>query len=267
MKRLIKSNTSITAAKQVGDVSYCVENLAVLYDVIDSGIIWKSSNTEYRVDNGKKEYSISLSRNLIAPVKRNQKKWTCGLILDGNKLSEHYHITPYSYSDVNYKYEEASGFTITDIRAYDNNTYNIYVLNFGNLPIDKKTFEALKEGVENLSEEDKKKSGYEYIPAKRRIKGVMRTDYFHFRSKHGINIRKLVKDDSVLQYLFHHTRLNETEERIWTTTPIHISGCIKGIIVTKSDWEKIQNHVDRIYEDLDTLLTSELGEDYKVVTY
>lgn len=91
----------ITASKSVGQLSYFVRDLETLYTIILSGQLKQSKNQEYNKNKHEKSIYISLSRNLTAATIRNNDRCRYGIVIDGNRLSDRYHIEPYSF-----EYEE-----------------------------------------------------------------------------------------------------------------------------------------------------------------
>lgn len=90
--------TKIVASKQVGDVSYLVGDLEILYNVVKDEVILGSKKPEKNPRTGKSENYVSLSRNYTSAALRNNSRWKYGVLLDGDKLSDHYHIEPISYA-------------------------------------------------------------------------------------------------------------------------------------------------------------------------
>ena len=89
--------TKILASKQVGEVSYLVGDLQILYNVVKDEVILGSKKPEKNPRTGKLENYVSLSRNYTSAALRNNSRWKYGVLLDGDKLSDHYHIEPISY--------------------------------------------------------------------------------------------------------------------------------------------------------------------------
>ena len=110
----------LVEGKQVGEVSYMVADLDVLLYILDDEMLLRSRLQELNPKTQKKEYYLSLSRNLTAAAKRNGKRWRWGVILNGDKLSDRYSITPVSYSGIQMSY---SDLRVKYITAYDNGTY------------------------------------------------------------------------------------------------------------------------------------------------
>ena len=82
----------LVEGKQVGEVSYMVADLDVLLYILDDEMLLRSRLQELNPKTRKKEYYLSLSRNLTAAAKRNGKRWRWGVILNGDKLSDRYSI-------------------------------------------------------------------------------------------------------------------------------------------------------------------------------
>lgn len=90
---------SVLANKQVGDLSYFVNSLATLTQIISTENMMSSEKLErnYNVKPSKLSRYVSFSRSMADTPKRNPKRWKYGLITDGDKLSNKYHIEPYSF--------------------------------------------------------------------------------------------------------------------------------------------------------------------------
>ena len=65
--------------------------------------------------------------------------------------------------------------------------------------------------------------------------------------------------------LIKNTALNETEERIWlpSSSSIDVSGCVKGIILPKSELNIIQTEESEFMETVKNVA----GKNFKLVTY
>ena len=229
MKQLIYS------AKQIGDVSYCVDGPEVLFNILDSGRIWLSRNEEFNPNVGHKDHYVSLGRDLTKAIRRNSKRWNCGVIIDGNVLSENYHIEPYSYSGTILE-NNPQGLRIKYAVSYDDGTYAINFVNWPTFIVSKKLFDFVVTQIDNLSEDIKSKKHFEHLNgAKRRNKnGQKYIDKYIFNVKTGDG-GLIMKNapDWVKAEIQTNDKASEAEERIWAKNyrSINISNSVKGIIV------------------------------------
>ena len=65
----------IVEGKQVGELSYMVADLDVLLYILDDEMLLRSRQQELNPNTGRKEYYLSLSRNLTAAANRNNTRW------------------------------------------------------------------------------------------------------------------------------------------------------------------------------------------------
>lgn len=233
----------IFAAKQVGDLSYYVKSKAIVRNIIITNQIQTSSG-EVNPNTGKKGKDVrfvSFSRDLTSTPKRNPGKWKYGLVIDGNKLSNSYHIEPFAFTGT------IKNIRIKSLIRYDSGICLIEAVNWGRSKISREFYEELKSAILNLPDESKDKhmltiSG----PGKYNTKNGKIVEKLLFISKIGdggeifksnkfLNISSLTKSD----------RYNEKEERLWTDTDlIDISGCIKGIILPYDEYKNFNESGD-----------------------
>ena len=254
-------------AKQTGDISYCVESIFTLTKIVESEEIWMSAGVEYNPQIGKKSHYISFSRDITRQLTRNIKRWNCGIILDGDKLSNIYHIEPYSYDQISFQYQ--NGFAVKTLRAYDNNTYNVSLVDHPTHEISKETFELLKSKIESMPKEQKIACKLEHSGEGKVYRGgrKLKETYNFNRKQGGLRINKHNFTSDEVQHLLHHSALNETEERIWTENPINIKGCIKGLVLSQKDLNLLKQSENDLYQDLDFATIKATGRnDYTIVT-
>ena len=97
--RIVAAGQVANAAYCAGDVAYYMNDLYELNDIAMYGKIKRSKKWSINPDTKDKSYFVSLTRNLLGPAKENSRRWTYGVILDGNKLPSRYRISPYSESE------------------------------------------------------------------------------------------------------------------------------------------------------------------------
>ena len=227
--------------KQVGEVSYLVDDLEILLYILDEEMLLRSRLQEYNPNTGKKEYYLSLSRNLTAAAKRNSKRWRWGVILDGTKLSNKYSITPVSYSGIQMSY---SDLRVKYITAYDNGTYALNLVNWPTIEVNKFIWDEITKEINNLPEEFKEKKKLQHTyEGRNTINGRKVKEKYLFNVKTGglkLNYRNFPEICSALDK---NTNIDEAEERIWIPSGdyyIDIHNCIKGIIAPSNLTEEEQ---------------------------
>ena len=102
---------ALTEAKQVGLVSYAIRKSAAskqhplisLENILKSKVIFASKEDT----KGSGDY-VSLSRNLLSHLKGGTD-WSCGLVLDGDKLSDKYKISAINANSLVYFGDKQSG--------------------------------------------------------------------------------------------------------------------------------------------------------------
>ena len=148
----------ITAAKQVGKVYYMVDSLESLYNILIQGQIKVSSKKEKSTNSSKPEYFVSLTRDYKALYKQNPDRWHCGIILDGNKLSEIYSIYPFHFSGYNLENTSEDArcgkFVIKAITAWEDGTYDIQFAGWKSIfPISKAAYDDLANCILNFDKD------------------------------------------------------------------------------------------------------------------
>lgn len=92
--------------KQVGPVSYMCETGQILNAILTDMEILRSRKPEKNPATKKPQYYVSLSRDLTSAARRNNERWRFGVVLDGDKLSDRYHISPVSYAGMQTTYSD-----------------------------------------------------------------------------------------------------------------------------------------------------------------
>ena len=239
----------IFAAKQYPELAYMVSSVEVLLNIIEEGKILSSEASE---GGNRKGYNfVSLSRSMTAAAMRNNKRWKYGVILDGTQLTEHYSITPHSYSGNN-----LNRLIVKILSRYDNGDCTITLVNWPAFKISRRCFDAIEKMILEDAQGLNEKKHLVHKTGKRPFKGRTIVDqYIYDVPSGGLNLSKGV-DKSIISELLNHTVANEQEERLWVKSRyVDITGAIRGIIVPKN------------FELPDEL--SELCEEnnYKVIRY
>lgn len=260
----------IYAAKQVGQLSYFVDDLTVLYCILDDEMIIHSKHKEFNPRTNKEDYYVSLSRSMTAAPKRNKKRWKYGVIIDGDQLSEHYHIEPYSFAGNSF--EHTKSFRVKYLVSYDDNTYALSLVNWPTIKIDRSAFESIKELI--LSQPDEFNRSHKLIyqdGGKRRVNGHLIDEKFTYDVQHGDSGQLLSNGnlpDSVRGQLIKGPSTNEFEERVWTGkySYVDLKGCIQGIVVPRSEFRNVNESNNDIMEDILNLLDTNYTS-YDVIYY
>ncbi len=222
----------VLASKQVGDVSYLVGDLEILYNIVEDEVILGSKKPEKNPRTGKPENYVSLSRNYTSAALRNNSRWKYGVLLDGDKLSDHYHIEPISYAGA-----VSKNLRLKTLTKYDDGECYAYFLNYGgSTRIPPYVYKQIEQTILNLSDEIKEhKKLVIQDGGKRRTRGRLIEKKYTFQVPNGLNINPKILDGGFTD-LLKHTELNETEERIWLGSKTHISihNCIVGLVLPKS---------------------------------
>lgn len=254
----------ILASKQVGDVSYLVAEIETLYNIVRDEIILSSRVPEKDPNTGKPEHYISLSRNYTSAALRNNGRWRYGVLLDGNKLSERYHIEPISfYGGVR------KGVRLNTLTKYDDGTcYALLINGGGSMQIPSSLYDSIEQIIINLPEETKQqKRLIVQTGGKRRYRGRMIDTKYTFKNPNGFPLNENTLG-SQFTNLLKHTDLNETEERIWVQNKksISISGCIIGLVLPKSEADRL-DEPDGVFAMLRQEMDSLNPSGWDLVTY
>lgn len=237
----------ILSAKQVGNVAYWTKTATDLYSILETGQIYYGKNSEYNEKSSKSEKSISFTRDFMHPHFRNPNRWKFAVILDGSKLSERYHIEPYSYSGQELP-KNGRRFKIKTLTSYKNNTATISLVGFRTVSISLNLFNVLKNEIDNLDDEIKttKKLGHQ-TEGKRKTHGTFISEKYTFNSPVGDggyilentsqNVRIALSKELQSEDLF-----DETEERIWNRyNEVNISSSVIGLILPEDSRDEFEN--------------------------
>ena len=261
----------ILGAKQVGDVSYLVGDLNTLVAVINSQEIWASETAEVNPKTNKKQPFVSLARNLTAAANRNNKRWNCGVIIDGDKLSNKYHIEPYSYAGSGLK---SNKYRVKTLTAYDNGTYKLNLVNWPAMEISKEFYDEIVDIINTMPSELKAKKNFSYTgEGKQARNGRKIVEKYHFNTKLGgpmLTYENL--SDSAASYFMKHEKVNETEERIWLKPgqeSVSIKNCIIGVVLSEKDAKLLESNTsdNEVYDRLYSAIEHNIGPNYILETY
>lgn len=237
----------ILASKQFYDLTYFTDDINVLYSILITNRIRLSKHVEYDTNrhNGPMDKSVSFSRSLLAQPKRNRAKWTYGIILDGEKLTDRYSFVPISYAGVaiergNTLYIEyiiVPKFGRCTLKLFDRKAFTIsrdlaiYIINNGDF----------SNYTLNTDTDD-----YEYYIEDRRI---------------AAPIDHILTNDQYAE-ITKSQPLNEYEERVWNHSSgdrlivkgeykyIDISKCVKGVVFPCDCDDSEINMVNKILKDV-----------------
>lgn len=260
----------VYAAKQVGQLSYMVPTLEVLRSILQDQSIWTGESEERNPASGKKEHYVSFSRNMTAAAKRNNKRWRYGVIINGDRLSEHYKIEPFSFAGA--AFEENATFRIKTLTSYDDGTCKLNLVNWPAIQISRDTFEEIKQAILNQPEEFNQSHKLQYQQGgKRKVEGRFIDEKFNYNVKHGDSGAILKKDNVSSDLIYRLTKgdsTNEYEERIWMGKyeDLDVSGCIEGIIFPKSEEDAIYKEKDSVITEILDLL-EKITSKTKILTY
>lgn len=259
----------ISAAKQVGPISYLTSSKERLTQNINLCRIRTSRNTEMNDSLHKKMYYVSFSRDLTAAAKRNPDRWRYGLILDGDVLSNRYHISPYSFAGAGVN--RGTSLRVKGIRAYTDGTCQLILVNWPTINIPKSSYEAIKEQMLNMAEDYKADKKFTIQgPGKFARNGMLRTEYLFYNvPSGGFALNQKYIPSEALSVILKHSSMNESEERIWFSEEsfVDIRGAVVGIILPKEEYADFQQSYDASYADLRNAIEHVAGKDYRVLTY
>lgn len=253
------------ASKQVGDLSYFVENQAILRRILLEGNI-KTSSPKVNYDKNIKSRYVSMSRNMTSSASRNNLKWRYGVIIDGDKLSNRYAIRPYSYVGVNL--DHTSNLKVAYIQKYDTGVCKLSLAGFaGTYDISNAMYEHIRNLIMNCPEDFKNKKKLTiHGPGKYKTKYGKVEEKVHFNvPSGGIKLSSdMFKGTNLESELLKTSGLDEQEERIWTDKEfIKVVDCIKGLIIPDKLSDDEQQDIHKTFLVADMCL----GDNYKVITY
>lgn len=260
---------TVQASKQIGEVSYFADSLHTLVQIIDQQLIAVSA-AEYDTYTKQKRPYVSLSRNLTAPATRNSRRWKCGVVLDGTKLSNRYEIKPVSYAG--YNFHTSSKFKLKSITAYDDNTYRIDCLNWTGIYVPKSVYEEIKLNIETLP--DSSKDNLEHQGrGKRPYRGKTVVERYVFTNRYGGPALSMLVSDSTARKILSSPRIAEFEERLFPKDNQYvasIANCILGVVLSEADAKEFELNKDdesSVYCDLHRALVIACGPNFKVIAY
>lgn len=257
----------VFAAKQVGPISYMVDKLGTLIEILKSQKILSSRLAEKNPKTGERKHYVSFSRSMTAASSRNKSRWYCGVIIDGTELSNRYHIEPYSFAGAGY---DTSTFRVKYVAKYDNGDHTLAIVNWPTMRISETMYNMIVNEIEAMSDTMKDKKRLTYQGPSNAVRNGRRIlEKYTFNVKNGglvLNSRTMPK--SFQSMLLKHDKVNEMEERIWTDDRyIDISGCIVGIILPKEVAEELESSDLPEIDSLYYTAIKVLGDDFKIVTY
>lgn len=260
----------IFAAKQVGRLSYFVGNLSTFYTVITTQKIKQSNKAEYNPRTKKKENYVSLSRSISAAPSRNNTRWRYGITIDGDHLSDRYHIEPFSF--MGSALNRGAKIGIKDMTLYDDGSCRLRLVNWPAMSISRNTFDYIENLI--LSQPEKFNSEHKLQiqdGGKRRVNGHLIEKKYNYNVQHGdgsvllSHVDKI--PDEITTMLTKGENTNEYEERVWTSSNfLDISGCITGVIVPKSEIPDFETSDNKIITLIRDFLDEKYG-DYKITYY
>lgn len=227
---------SIEASKQVGPIYYMVNDIPVLEKIVDQQAIRTSVKVE-PADRGKGSHHYIAFLRDLTKAGRNASRWIYGIQIDGDKLSDRYKISPYSFAGNAMK---KSYYRLKTLIAYDNGTYTLSIAKWPTMEIPKSVFEELEDMITSDSQGINELKKLEVSEGKRAYRGKRALIRYNYGVEMGgLLLNEKTLSSKTLQYLLKHTGLNETEERIWILDDnvkfISIKGLISGYIAPKGD--------------------------------
>ena len=236
---------NIQASKQVGPLYYMVKDIEVLKVIVLQEAIRTSIKAEPTGQgNGSKHY-ISFLRDLTK-ANRNPNRWVYGIQIDGDKLSDKYKISPYSFAGNTIK---GSYFRVKTLTKYDNGSCTLSLVNWPTLDIPEYIFKEIEDLILSDVQGVNEKKNLQVTTGSRRVKGKLIVTKYNYNTKNGgIRINSSNISDKSLSYLLKHTSFNESEERIWVIDDsiqfIRLPGLITGYIEPKGD-----NSIEKAIQD------------------
>lgn len=236
----------IYASKQVGPIYYMVDTVSILETIAVTQLIKTSNKPEKGYEGGGFHHYVSFLRSLDK-AGRNPNRWVYGVKLDGNKLSDKYKISPYSFAGNAVK-GRGRQYRVKYISEYDNGTYTLQLVDWPVIAIPRNVYEDIREAIESDVEGINSKKNLVVSEGKRPYKGrTVLCRYLYNVKTGGIALNETTVSESTLNYLLKHTNLNETEERIWILNTslnyITIKDCIIGYIEPQGD-DSIEQAID-----------------------
>lgn len=255
---------NITAAKQVGSLSYMVESQTILDLILCTGRIKSSQKPERNPNTGEESKFVSFSRNMTSAAIRNSKRWRWGVIIDGDRLSDRYSIVPISFVGV-LTNKNSANFKVKCITKYDSGKCVLTCINWPSIEIRENLYNTIKQMIEACPESYKE---LKQLKIKREGKrktsnGYIVEQYLFNVKTGGIILNRNTLQDNLSDFVV-HSSFNEQEERIWTNSEfIDIKNCISGIIVPK---QRTADE-DAEYEGLIATAKVVAGDHFQLIEY
>lgn len=217
----------IIEAKQVGTLYYMVPSLEVLTNILSTGMIHESDKLEYNPKIRKKQHSVSFSRQ-PKQSELNSEKWKYGVRINGDKLSNRYHIEP--YSKVGTDVTRGNQLRVLYMTEYDDGTCYIKLVGWTPRYISRNLFDSIEKLILSQSDTYNNEHKLEISIGKRTYRGKRVVKRYAYKVKHGG-----VKLTSEQATIIAEPKFNEAEERIWlvSSPTIDINGCIIGYVLPK----------------------------------
>lgn len=223
----------IIEAKQVGNISYFVTNYQDILTILEDQSIRMSKVPEHNPNTDKRQYFVSFARDLFRLTSR--PKYNYGIILDGDKLSNKYSFSPYSYVNHAAVGINPRKLRILYILKYSNRTYAANFKGWGTIGISEEVYNKLENILLNMTDEKKRKSSLtELEPATRSTHGRRRIGGYKLNALGSDPIDYNALGEDIFK-ISTKDEYNETKERIWSNSReyVDIKGCIKAIAIPK----------------------------------
>lgn len=255
----------IYGAKQRGRLSHFTETLYTLITILKSQRLQPGDCLEYNPNTQKKGKYIAFSRDLLAATKRSNK-WNYGIILDEDRLSENYNITPYSYEWLN---NNKIFYRIKTITSYENGLCTVSFVGKNTTEISQSTYNYFRELVLKYprNKEAKLDPPRDKDARRRKINGTYIKEKFNYNSMQGGP--KISYSNLPLEL---KPFVDEYEERFWATSKQSFikldRSMIQGIILPRSDKDFFEFGDDSDMQLLRNLMDDICGKDnYNVMYY
>lgn len=293
MKRMI------TSSKQVGKIYYLVDSLESVYSILQQKQIRVSSKKEKPAGSDGVEYFVSFTRNYNSLYNQNPTRWHCGIILDGDILSEMYSISPIHYSGTALSHtsdtDRYGGFKLKQVTAWADGTFDIRFVGWQtSFEISRSCYNAVVSTIEDL--DDKVKQRCRLVRSEGKVKsakkGCKYIERFLFDTPGGAppSLLNHVSDRAKKELLdvtdqheerLHGPRFNSSlEERFQPVSEhqssiklpyVHISDAVSGLLLNSDDFstdsESLNIHNEKLVEQCEALLTNSYSLDSYLIEY
>lgn len=231
---------NINGSKQIGTLYHYTKRASNFWSICES--LSLRPGTKQEPKEGKLQPFVAFSRESTAP--KRSTHWKYGFIIDGDRLSEHYKLTPISFAYRELSQKSNSSIRIKSLRLYDDGSAAVYLIRYGSIPISKTLYDELALWIEDLSKAQKDKSRLiKKGRGKIRRNGRLLLASYTFDSPVGSPDISTALSDAAKSELSRSFRLYEAEERVWfdkatdllvDTNQISIKGLLQGVILPKS---------------------------------